>query len=78
MTIREQWEGYRDKVYEGIELSKTQERECARAFYAGMMAGFMNLLEISNDTEDDSEEAAAAKVEAFKEELLEAAGEMIK
>lgn len=67
MKIRERWESYRNKVYRGVELSETQERECARAFYSGMFVGFVDLIEISNSF---SEEEALERVEAFREELL--------
>ena len=70
MSVKERWEGYRGKVYGNMELPEVQERECAQAFYAGMFAGFVDLLEISNNS---SEEDAVEKVEAFRRELTETA-----
>lgn len=69
--ITKRWESYRDHVYGEVELSETQERECARAFYSGMMSAFVDLLEISSDME--SREDATEKVEAFRRELMETA-----
>jgi hypothetical protein len=72
MTAQELWELYRDKVYgKVLPLSKTQEQECSRAFYAGMHAAFIGMMEISDSVSD--EELASERVDEFRQSMVDAA-----
>ena len=74
MTNRSEamWEKYRDKVYKAnLPLAPSQERECSRAFYAGMEASFRELVKVSYSVSD--EELAAERAEEFRESIVEAA-----
>lgn len=42
------WEEYRQAIY-GKALPEHQERECALAFYAGMMVSFITISEIAGE-----------------------------
>lgn len=66
------WEAYRDHVYsEELPLEDTQELECSRSFYAGMMACFNVVAALSNSVSD--EELAAERLDDFRQSIVDAA-----
>lgn len=66
------WQEYRLKVYETDEpLVQTQERECSLAFYAGMIASFAEMSQISVNAKD--EDSGAHEMEVFRQEIDRAA-----
>ena len=72
----EKWESYRDKVYKDVlPLSKNQERECSRAFFAGMYFAFTELVELSGSVSD--EELAAERMDDFQQAIVNAAKETL-
>lgn len=72
MNPNQMWERYRNMVYQAsLPLDANQERECSRAFYAGMEASFRELVEISGSVSD--EELAAERAEDFRQSIIDAA-----
>lgn len=64
-TIAESWRS----LYDALDLSgthPTQQREMKRAFYAGYMASFGQMVEI---TENNTEEVASRCLDALSVEL---------
>ena len=66
------WESYRNSVYKlNVPLVKSQERECSRAFYAGMHAAFEQMATLADSVSD--EELAAERLEDFRQSVIDAA-----
>jgi hypothetical protein len=47
------WEEFKESIYGNEPLVKSQERECSLAFYAGMLACFIEMSQISGRVPDD-------------------------
>ena len=69
---QEIWSGYVKKVYGTDPMPRTQERECSRAFYAGMMAAILVMIRISEQELD----AGAEDISKLRDELKEAAAKI--
>lgn len=47
------WHEFRQSIYGAKPLRPEQERECSLSFYAGMLASFMEMSQISGRVADD-------------------------
>jgi hypothetical protein len=66
-TMQEAWRDYRDRCYpKGIE--GIQNRECHQAFFSGALVAIEAMMDISNNTTDDSK--AVKAVDRLLSEVL--------
>lgn len=67
-TIRHQWTDYSTRIWRGMNhISEAQRNETKQAFYAGAYSLLMAIAGLGED--DVSEDAGAAVLEAYKQEL---------
>lgn len=71
-TPQTSWEEYRQAIYKKA-LPEHQERECALAFYAGMMVSFITVSEIAGEAAAGDMDGGVAELDELSRMIASAA-----